>query len=101
VAASPFEAASFRKAYTVHTVYFWTSLRTGFVELHRVLSPGGRLVVGFLPKEWMDGMQFPPDLFKMRTPEEVVGAATEAGFKETRIERPGPATRWNVIVANR
>src|SRR4029077_9724168 len=47
----PYEAASFGKACTVNTVYFWSSLDGGFTEIHRVLAPGGRVVVGFLPKE--------------------------------------------------
>jgi arsenite methyltransferase len=101
VEALPFEALTFRKACTVNTIYFWTSLSAGFTELHRVLSPGGRLVVGFLPKEWMDGMRFPPDVFTSRSPDEVIDAAAAAGFQGMRVERPDAATRWNVIVANR
>jgi arsenite methyltransferase len=101
VEALPFGTASFDKACTVNTVYFWTSLGAGFAELHRVLSPGGRLAVGFLPKEWMDRQRFPPDIFTSRTSEEVIGALTEAGFHGMRVERPIPTTQWNVIVAHR
>jgi arsenite methyltransferase len=101
VEALPFGAATFGKACTVNTVYFWTSLNVGFAELHRVLSPGGRLVVGFLPKEWMDRMGFPSDIFTSRTPEEVIGTLTDAGFRGVRVERPTPTTRWNVIIATR
>lgn len=56
VEALPFEAATFGKASTVNTI---SSLGAGFAELHRVLMPGGRLVVGFFPKEWMDRMGYP------------------------------------------
>jgi arsenite methyltransferase len=101
VEALPFGAAMFGKACTVNTVYFWTSLSVGFAELHRVLSPGGRLVVGFLPKEWMDRMGYPSDIFTSRTPEEVIGTLTDAGFRGVRVERPAPTTRWNVIIASR
>lgn len=101
VEALPFEAASFGKACTVNTVYFWPSLAAGFTELHRVLSPGGRMVVGFLPKERMDRMNFPTDIFTSRAPEDLVSALEGCGFRQVRVERPDPSTRWNVIVATR
>ena len=101
VEAIPFDTASFGKACTVNTVYFWFSLNAGFTEIHRVLAPGGRLVVGFLPKEWMDRLGHPPDIFTARTSGEVVAALTGSGFKHIHVERPDPTTRWNVIVATR
>jgi arsenite methyltransferase len=99
--ALPFEAGSFEKACTVNTVYFWTSLRAGFAEIHRVLSPGGRVVVGFLPKENMDRMDLPTDVFKTRSPDDVIAALVETGFFDVRCERPKLNTAWVVIVATR
>lgn len=101
VEAIPFETASFEKVCTVNTVYFWPSLDAGFAEINRVLIPGGRVVVGFLPKEWMDRMGYPSDIFTARAPDEVVAALTRSGFKSVHIERPEPTTKWNVIVATR
>jgi ubiquinone/menaquinone biosynthesis C-methylase UbiE len=101
VDAIPFDAASFGKACTVNTVYFWPSLDTGFREIYRVLTPGGRVVVGFLPKEWMDRLGYPVDIVAARTPNDIVAALTSAGFKQVHIERPAPTTRWNVVVATR
>ena len=100
VEAMPFAAASFDKALTVNTVYFWTSLDAGFSEIHRVLKPGGTVVVGFLPKEWMDTMNFPTDIFTSRAPEDLLDALARTGFTDARIERPNSATtRWNAVVA--
>ena len=101
VEALPFEVSSFGKVCTVNTVYFWSSLDAGFLEIHRVLSPGGRVVVGFLPKERMDRLGMPIDIFTSRTPESVIAALTSAGFTDVRVERPEPSTPWNVIVAIR
>ena len=101
VEALPFEASSFGKVCTVNTVYFWSSLDAGFLEIHRVLSPRGRVVVGFLPKERMDRLGMPIDIFTSRTPESVITALTSAGFTDVRAERPEPTTPWNVIVAVR
>jgi len=101
VEAIPFPAAAFEKVCTVNTIYFWRSLDAGFAEIHRVLAPGGRVVIGFLPKEWMDRLGHPSDIFTSRTADAGVAALTNAGFKDVHVERPEPATRWNVIVATR
>lgn len=101
VEAIPFDAASFGKAFTVNTVYFWRSLDAGFTEIQRVLAPGGRVVIGFLPKEWMDRLGHSPDIFTARTLDEIIAALTASGFKHVHIERPDPTTRWNVAVATR
>ena len=97
----PFEGSSFQKACTVNTIYFWRSLDAGFAEIYRVLSPGGCLVLGFLPKEHMDRMRMPADIFTSRTPEEVDVSLRKAGFTNIRFERPAPTTPWNVVIAIR
>lgn len=97
----PFGAGSFRKVCTVNTVYFWKSLDAGFAEIYRVLGRGGRLVVGFLPKERMDRLGYPADIFTSRTTDHVVASLRLCGFTQVRIERPQPTTHWNVIVATR
>ena len=101
VESLPFEKATFDKVCTVNTVYFWTSLDAGFTEVYRVLKPKGRIAVGFLPKERMDRMGMPKDIFTTRTSNDVIKALTKAGFSGARVERPEPKTPWNVIVATR
>jgi ubiquinone/menaquinone biosynthesis C-methylase UbiE len=101
VGTIPFGASTFDKVCTINTVYFWTSLESGFAEIYRVSKPRGRVVIGFLPKERMDRMGMPEDIFRTRSPQEVVSAITKAGFRDVLIARPEPDTPWNVVVATR
>jgi arsenite methyltransferase len=101
VEAIPFAAGTFDKVFTVNTVYFWRSLDAGFTEIHRVLSPGGRVVIGFLPKESMDRMNFPADIFTSRAPDDVLSSLAANGFSQARMTRPESTTPWNVVVATR
>jgi hypothetical protein len=66
-----------------------------------VLGPLGRLVLGFLPKEHMDRLGMPADIFTTRTVPEVVTALDRVGFHGIEIRRPTPETRWVVVVAVR
>ena len=76
----PYDSAAFGKVCTVNTVYFWKSLEAGFAEIRRVLARGGRVVIGFLPKERMERMNMPSDIFTLRAPEDVVAALKTCGF---------------------
>ena len=60
-----------------------------------------RVVVGFLPKDRMDRIGMPTDIFTSRAPDDVIAALTKAGFSNMRVTRPEPTTPWNVIVAIR
>lgn len=96
----PVADGRFNKAISVNTIYFWKSLTAGFDELYRVLSPGGRVVIGFLPKEHMDKMNMPKDIFISRTSEEVIAAMGNAGLRDARIEQRDGA-KWRLAVATR
>lgn len=43
--ALPFADGRFAAVVSVNTVYFWPDVPRGLAELHRVLAPGGRLVL--------------------------------------------------------
>lgn len=45
VAALPFADASFDRAYSVNSVFFWPDPAAGLAEIHRVLRPGGLAVI--------------------------------------------------------
>ncbi|MES0092155.1 class I SAM-dependent methyltransferase [Mesorhizobium sp. M0030] len=97
----PLPDSTFDKALSVHTVYFWQSLRAGSAELARVLKPGGRVVLGFLPKAHMDRMNMPADIFTPREPDEVIAALRDAGFSDPEVRRPSTETAWLVVTGMR
>jgi len=101
VESMPFDSGEFDWIYSVNTIYFWPSLDSGFRQIHRVLRPFGSVVIGFLPKEHMDRMGMPPDIFTTRSIQEVVTALDRVGFHGIEIRRPSPETQWVVVVAVR
>lgn len=68
---------------TVNTVYFWPDLGVALREVRRVLAPGGRLVIGIRDGSVMQ--QVSPDVFTLRTPEEIASALQAAGFSEAMV----------------
>jgi ubiquinone/menaquinone biosynthesis C-methylase UbiE len=46
---SAWPSAYFDKVYGLHVVYFWQAPERDLAEIHRVLRPGGRFVLGFCP----------------------------------------------------
>jgi ubiquinone/menaquinone biosynthesis C-methylase UbiE len=99
VEALPFAGATFGNVLTVNTVYFWKSLEACCSEIRRVLAPGGQAVIGFMPKEHMAKKKMPADIFSLRTIDDVTAALRNAGFSETRIERPEATPEWAVVLA--
>jgi len=88
----PFADASFSKAYAVHTIYFWPHPERDLTEIHRVLAPGGRLVLGFRPSEDEAFVRnFPAEIYHIRSIDEVERAIAAAGFSgvETRSQPMG------------
>lgn len=97
----PLRDGTFTKVLSVHTVYFWQSLEAGSAELARVLAPGGRVVLGFLPKGRMDRMNMPADIFTPREPDDIAAALKAIGFSEIEVRRPNSETAWAVATGVR
>lgn len=81
---------------TVNTVYFWSDLGAAFCEVHRVLAPGGRLVVAIRDMKAMQRLD--PTVFTLRTPDELAVALRDAGFAEAKVETP-PGGKTHLVVA--
>jgi ubiquinone/menaquinone biosynthesis C-methylase UbiE len=85
----PYDAATFDKAYSIHSIYFWPQPDRVLAEIYRVLKPQGILVLTILPKsKWgPDDPAKPlgtPDC-KPYSGEELTLMLLKAGFSSTRI----------------
>jgi ubiquinone/menaquinone biosynthesis C-methylase UbiE len=80
----PAPDAAFDKAYTVHTVYFWPDLDAGLRELHRVLRPGGLLLLALHTSEnAAKAAELPSSVYTLRPCQEIIDALVRAGFSQT------------------
>ena len=91
--ALPVPDASLDAAITVNTMYFVEHPHAAFGELHRVLRPEGRVVVGVGDPVAMARLPVTAHGFKLRAVEELEAAANEAGLAPTEDRRVGDGER--------
>lgn len=102
VISMPFSDASFDKIYSIHTIYFWPDITTGLMEIIRVLKPGGRSVIGIMPKESMEKTPIKPYGFSMYSEQELKNLLAQAGFKDQQtIHRKNPIVDALVLIATK
>jgi ubiquinone/menaquinone biosynthesis C-methylase UbiE len=93
----PFEDARFDAALAVHVLYFWPQPEDELREIRRVLRPGGRLILGFRPRDELSMAAVPASVYTLRTVEEVAELLTQAGFESLHTElepRAIPPMAW-------
>ncbi len=88
VAALPFADASFARVLSSNTVYFWPDPVAALQEIHRVLEPGGRLVLGCATKESLDRFAPARHGFTIRSAQDVRVLLEEAGYVGIELSRP-------------
>lgn len=103
VAGLPFEAGRFGLATAFETIYFWPGLQKCFMEVARILTPGGYFLianesggtdaVGRKFEKIIEGM-------KVYTVEEIERALRDAGFSEVRAEHH-PSWPWIAVLAKK
>lgn len=82
----PLEDNSVDYVTTTNTVYFWPHLEENAKEIKRVLKPGGKLLIGYRSKEFMDKLEVAKFGFNKYTEVEVESALKEAGFEKIKTE---------------
>lgn len=76
----PYPSRHFDKAYSVHTIYFWDAPEEHLREIGRVMKAGGRLVLGFRPRDSRALANFPSSIYTFYTCEEVRAFLDRARF---------------------
>jgi SAM-dependent methyltransferase len=88
----PWPTGRFTRACSVNSARFWPSLDAGLGELHRVLAPGGRLVLAFrLRVEGADPLDRRGFGATDAEIDEIAAALAAAGFGAVEREHHAPA----------
>jgi ubiquinone/menaquinone biosynthesis C-methylase UbiE len=96
----PWPDATFDGAYAVHTIYFWQDPARHFSEVRRVLRPGGRLALGFRERTPEVEAAVPPEIYRLRSSDEVLALLTAAGLDPSASRGRGPGL-WVVEALRR
>jgi SAM-dependent methyltransferase len=100
--ALPYAAGSFDKVLSVHTIYFWSDPSAVVGEIHRVLVPGGRLVLGFRSKEDAQFVaDFPTSVYRFHSTNDVQGLLFDAGFERITAAPAGDSEGVVIVTGSR
>ncbi|WP_444898862.1 class I SAM-dependent methyltransferase [Microbulbifer sp. VAAC004] len=83
----PFADSQFEKVITVHTIYFWESIKTHLSEIRRVLVPEGKFCLAFGDKSFMQNLSFTSFGFQLFDESDIRTQLIEAGFRVLCCER--------------
>jgi ubiquinone/menaquinone biosynthesis C-methylase UbiE len=90
----PYEGQRFDKAYALHTLYFWSQPVEHLREVHRVLKPGGRFVLGFTPDDDSQARaNFPATVYRFYNIDQVRALLEQAGFADPGMVRRNISSR--------
>ena len=94
----PFPAASFDRAFTVNTIYFWSDTPKGMSEIHRVLNQGGRAAIAIRSGEKMSHYKVTQYNFRLFSGEEVATLMRQAGFQDVHIDHRDRDRRYDQVI---
>lgn len=88
VVSLPFASQSFDKVFSIHSLYFWPDTQHALREIHRIMKPGGMLVLTILPKEKWPNEGADATLCTVYSADALAQLLTASGFVRIHIERP-------------
>jgi ubiquinone/menaquinone biosynthesis C-methylase UbiE len=98
----PYKDNYFDKILTVHTIYFWKDPSKSFNELHRVMKPGARLVIGFRFDSNFK-KSFPAQVYTFYSKDEISAMLQESNFSINQCKQDINRKRslyWLVVRKN-
>ena len=93
----PFDDERFESVFTVNTIYFWDDAKVVLAEIHRVLKPGGKIIIAVRPKSSMEHYPFVKFGFKMFSKEDLTELLSKNKFEvKSVLEKQGarPGNQW-------
>ncbi len=81
----PCKDACFDHVCTVNTIYFWSDLRTGMIEIGRVLKPDGHFALGFRVREDMQKLEFTQHNFSLYSLAQIHEELNSSGFTVIQV----------------
>jgi ubiquinone/menaquinone biosynthesis C-methylase UbiE len=82
--ALPYPDGHFSKVSSVNSIFYWSDVQQGLVEVYRVLQPGGRAVLTFTCKRDLEKKRFAQYGVKLYNEQELESMLANAGFREIK-----------------
>jgi len=76
-----FDIDSFDIIITINTVYFWDPFNKHIDKISGLLKRGGKLIIGFSPKNVMENLPFTEEVFRLYESSEIRGLLQRHKFK--------------------
>lgn len=83
----PYSEDFFDKFMTVNTIYFINNPVAFLAEIYRILKPGGTACITFAQKEFMQGLPFVNNVFRLYNQENFLPLVEKSPFTLTEIVR--------------
>ncbi len=81
----PWPDDSFDAAFTINTIYFWPDAMAGLREIHRVLRPSGRLILGVRAQATLQRGGFADRGFLTPSYDDIATWLGRSGFRHMRM----------------
>lgn len=82
--AIPFTDDAFDRVLTSQTVYFWSDVKSGLLEIYRVLRPAGRLAVAMMPRAHQEHHGFHGRGCNVLSHDDLMSGMEDAGFVDVK-----------------
>jgi ubiquinone/menaquinone biosynthesis C-methylase UbiE len=94
----PYPDQRFDKVCAIHVLYFWSDPVAHLREIHRIMKPGARLVLGFRSSDDARAVaDLPASVYRFYSADDVATLLEIAGFVGGRLVMPGERARQVVF----